>query len=158
MTLLQKRLMIVVIGFGLPILAGLWSALYLGVHIFYNLTNSLPYTVFIGFKKKPLIIGTHSYIVFNHLRYPNQFLIKKVSGIPGDRIERQVGEIWVGDEEFPLQTQTSEGKPLTPIQATRIPEESFFVSGTNFKSFDSRYEEFGLIHHSQIQGRVWPLF
>lgn len=55
---------------------------------------------------------------------------------------------------LPLLGKTSEGKPLTPLSANFIPEGYVFVAGDNPNSFDSRYEEFGLVPHEKIWGKA----
>lgn len=75
-----------------------------------------------------------------------------------------------GIKIFPLLKQTKEGNPLTPISVKRfsegdiskggiIPEEIIppgyvFVAGNNPNSFDSRYEEFGLVPMEKIWGKA----
>ncbi len=82
-----------------------------------------------------------------------------------------------GIEIFPLLKQTKEGNPLTPLSVKRISEGNntekiipegiipkgiippgyVFVAGDNPHSFDSRYEEFGLVPMEKIWGKavVW---
>lgn len=55
---------------------------------------------------------------------------------------------------LPLLERTSEGKPLTPISAASVPEGYVFVAGDNPNSFDSRYEEFGLVPIEKIWGKA----
>lgn len=75
---------------------------------------------------------------------------------------------------FPLLKQTREGNPLTPLSVKRFSEGSIpkgmifkgvipeaiippgyvFVAGDNPNSFDSRYEEFGLVPMEKIWGKA----
>ena len=55
---------------------------------------------------------------------------------------------------LPLLEKTSDGKPLTPISATSVPEGYVFVAGDHPNSFDSRYEEFGLVPIEKIWGKA----
>jgi len=57
-----------------------------------------------------------------------------------------------------LLQKTKEGKPLHPIKNTIIPEGYVFVSTDHPHSFDSRYEEFGLVKQEHISGRCFGLF
>lgn len=51
---------------------------------------------------------------------------------------------------------TREGNPLTPISIQIVPESYVFVAGDNPHSFDSRYEEFGLVPYEKIWGKaIW---
>ena len=69
-----------------------------------------------------------------------------------------------GIEIFPLLKQTKEGNPLTPLSVKRfsegrnpegiIPPGYVFVAGDNPNSFDSRYEEFGLVPMEKIWGKA----
>lgn len=88
---------------------------------------------------------------------------KRVSGLPGDQILHTKQGIKIKsirkDEHTcfskalsPLQ-KTSKGKPLTPLTSSIVPEGYVFVSGNNPNSFDSRYEEFGLVPLSKVWGK-----
>ena len=64
-----------------------------------------------------------------------------------------------GIEIFPLLKQTKEGNLLTPLSVKNIPGEIIptgyvFVAGDNPNSFDSRYEEFGLVPMEKIWGKA----
>jgi hypothetical protein len=64
-----------------------------------------------------------------------------------------------GIEIFPLLKQTKEGNPLTPLSVNNIsegiiPSGYVFVAGDNPNSFDSRYEEFGLVPMKKIWGKA----
>lgn len=81
---------------------------------------------------------------------------KRVLGIPGDRIVHNKGGITVIPQEsnrLALLTQTSKGKPLTPLDMDIVPEGYLFVAGDNPQSFDSRYAEFGLVPAEKVWGR-----
>ena len=84
---------------------------------------------------------------------------KRVLGIPGDRIVRNSQGIIVipqPSNTLSLLTKTSKGKPLTPNISNIIPEGYLFVAGDNPQSFDSRYEEFGLVHQEKVWGKaIW---
>jgi signal peptidase I len=56
--------------------------------------------------------------------------------------------------KFPLLDQTTGGDPLTPLSAKIIPEGALFVLGDHPHSFDSRYEEFGLVPVDKIWGKA----
>lgn len=81
---------------------------------------------------------------------------KRVLGIPGDHILLNEGRITVIPQEsyvLSLLDKTSKGKPLTPMTPGIIPEGYFFVAGDNPRSFDSRYEEFGLVPREKVWGK-----
>jgi type IV secretory pathway protease TraF len=53
--------------------------------------------------------------------------------------------------------QSKDGRILTPIKPKVIPKGMVFVSGEHERSFDSRYEELGLIPTKNLQGRLIAL-
>ncbi|OJW46978.1 MAG: signal peptidase I [Alphaproteobacteria bacterium 41-28] len=100
-----------------------------------------------------------------------QTLVKKLMGLPGDVIEQtkmgiQVSQSLPGfpkakvplSSSLPLLKQTKDGKPLTPLTAARIPPGYVFVAGDHPRSFDSRYEEFGLVPIERIWGKAVAVF
>ncbi len=81
---------------------------------------------------------------------------KRVLGVPGDHIIHNGDGITIIPQEsylLSLLDKTSKGKPLTPLSMTIIPEGHLFVAGDNLKSFDSRYEEFGLVPLEKVWGK-----
>jgi signal peptidase I len=122
-------------------------------------------------------------------------LVKRVIGLPGDRIVTKDREIMIIPQKmnleilerinpkckefefdnvyakslghsdclhhlfheslkFPLLDRTTEGDPLTPLSAKVIPEGALFVLGDHPRSFDSRYEEFGLVKMENVWGKA----
>jgi len=82
---------------------------------------------------------------------------KRVLGVPGDRIVHNTEGIIVVPQPsntLSLLTKTSKGKPLTPNISDIIPEGYLFVAGDNPQSFDSRYEEFGLVPVEKVWGKA----
>lgn len=59
---------------------------------------------------------------------------------------------------FPLLDKTRDGKPLNPLEISIVPEGCVFVAGEHPRSFDSRYQEFGLVHQSHVMGRALQLW
>ena len=82
---------------------------------------------------------------------------KRVLGIPGDRIVHNTEGIVIVPQPsntLKKKKKTSKGKPLTPNISNIIPEGYIFVAGDNPQSFDSRYEEFGLVHKEKVWGKA----
>lgn len=85
---------------------------------------------------------------------------KRVIGLPGDTIiKHQKGlEIKAKNSSvstiFPLLDKTKEGQTLTPLPLQSVPEGYLFVIGDHPRSFDSRYEEFGLVPMVKVWGKT----
>lgn len=85
---------------------------------------------------------------------------KRVIGLPGDYIIQGKNHLTLKAQNgafsitLPLLIQTKEERPLTPLSSQIIPEGTLFVTGDHLRSFDSRYEEFGLIPMEKIYGKA----
>ena len=90
----------------------------------------------------------------------NYIFTKRVIGLPGDRIIQNKTHLTIKAQNgafaitFPLLTQSKEGQPLTPLSHEVIPQGYFFITGDHLHSFDSRYEEFGLVSMEKIYGKA----
>jgi len=137
----QKSLLIMLISFGS--LGLFFQFTELGV----NRTKSLPYQYFLivkglSFKKGDLVsIKGHQAKYIGDLN-----LIKRVVGVAGDP---------VGPLLLALKRSTKKGEPLTPLAIKVIPEGYVFVNADHKNSYDSRYEEFGLVSEETIKGRAF---
>lgn len=95
----------------------------------------------------PHYVGDHSFT-------------KRVVGLPGDYITRNKTHLTLKAQNgafsitFPLLTQSKEGHPLTPLSLKIVPQGYVFVTGDHLRSFDSRYEEFGLVKKEKIYGKA----
>ena len=89
---------------------------------------------------------------------------KRVMGLPGDKITQSKGKLKIETKNtasqitfsttLPLLDKTKEGKPLTPLSVIIVPPGYVFVVGDHARSFDSRYEEFGLVSKDKIWGKA----
>ncbi|HUX79819.1 MAG TPA: S26 family signal peptidase [Alphaproteobacteria bacterium] len=138
-------------------------------HLYINYTPSLPYRAFICIKALTpqsgdfVSIQNHPTHFFNGLHY-----IKRLSGFPGDHVHIHHNHVYVEKTRTrlltdtyhigPLRQTTREGNALHPLKNTVIPEGSFFVSADHPHSFDSRYEEFGLVRKECITAKCFGLF
>lgn len=147
------------------------TTLYLSrsYNLFISGSNSLPGSLFLGIKgKEPFFqdIAVFYYPDFATKvlkAQENLLLAKEVVGVEGDRVEsshssvriiRGPNIIWEGS----LQNIRTNGQPVNPIQTQVVPYGKVFVVGDNVKSFDSRYQEFGLVSLDQIWGTAKRLF
>ncbi len=134
--------------------------------LLFNLTPSLPYRMAV------LKYGAHTLrrgdvIVFAFAgeaqqRYPGlrgQPFFKIVRGMPGDAVTVAGRQVAVNGEDVGVaKTQAYDHRPLTPIMPTIIPPGHYYVQGTSPDSFDSRYQDSGLIRAEQVIGVAIPLF
>jgi conjugal transfer pilin signal peptidase TrbI len=133
------------------------SLVHMNFGILLNNTESLPQKVFLHFKTWPASKG--DYTVVRKGFYPLP-IIKQIKGEEGDTLHYdKVGELWVNDQKIgSLRPVNSLEEPLTPIKAQTIPHGFVFLFATHPKSFDSRYQEMGLISRRALQGRAIPLW
>jgi conjugal transfer pilin signal peptidase TrbI len=91
-------------------------------------------------------IQGHPTAYFEELHYT-----KFLRGRSGDIIQIFQNKMFVGGHFVgAIRTTTRDGKPLHPLKAKYVPKGYVFVSADNPRSFDSRYEEFGLVKESCI--------
>ena len=133
----------------------------------YSRTDSLPYRLFLNLKQVTPKRGQYTW--FESPWYGGR-VIKKVIGTAGDSLfyDKQ-GNLWIArlNIRAPSQnallkigkpkTESKDGRVLTPIKPGTIPEGKVFVSGNHERSFDSRYEELGLIPEKDLQGCLLAL-
>lgn len=85
---------------------------------------------------------------------------KRVAGLPGAAIavdkfrQVSVNGIAIGLAK----TATNHGQTLTPIGAALVPDGYYFVRGDTEDSFDSRYEESGLVRMGSVIGVAHVIF
>ena len=126
------------------------------------------------FDKEYLIIDELSYrlrapergevIVFKYPENPKEFFLKRIVGLPGERIKVAEGQITVYNKEHPegiilSEPYLSQDLPTIGERITALSEDQYFVLGDNRpNSYDSR--RFGAVDKSLVVGRVffrgWP--
>lgn len=108
-----------------------------------NGSQSLPYGIFLclrdqAFEKGDLVlIEDHQTRYFQDLPY-----VKRLVAQAGDPIP-----------DLSRKTYTKTGQPLSRLPFKRVPAGFVFVQGDHPDSFDSRYEEFGLVHEKHLKAR-----
>jgi signal peptidase I len=105
-------------------------------------------------------------VIFHYPDDPEQLFIKRVIGLPGDKIDIHDGKVYVNDSPQPLtdsfcpEPGATEGGNLEyPFV---VPEDSYFMLGDNrLHSKDSRYWQNTFVQKDQILAkavlRYWPL-
>lgn len=99
-------------------------------------------------------------VVIRNPKHESDFLIKRVVGLPGERVEIMNGEVTVFNTAFPSGVTLDENAYLelkvrtsSTVDVT-LSDDEFFVLGDNRdSSLDSRY--FGAITRREIVGRAW---
>jgi signal peptidase I len=98
-------------------------------------------------------------VVFHYPRDPEKSYIKRVVGLPGDRIWINQGRVWVNgvavDESY-VPDRYRDSRSMAELV---IPEESYFVMGDH-RSISSDSREFGPVERDLIYGKAvfvyWP--
>ena len=98
-------------------------------------------------------------VVFN---YAKQKLVKRIIGIPGEKIEFKNNKLYINNKEIEEEFghMETEDFSLSDIGYETIPDNMYFLVGDNrTNSLDSRY--IGLVSDSDIEGvvhfSIWPL-
>ncbi len=146
----KKGLMGLVIGFGAIAVIKDYAC------FLYSETASMPYRYFLNLKKiKP---QKGDYTCLDSPWY-GQKIIKEIVGQEGDQIFYDTeGNLWIGPKKIGKpKRKTKDGRHLHSLQAGAIPKGFVFVTGHHDHSFDSRYQELGLVPLCNLQGRVTGL-
>lgn len=132
--------------------AGYWGLANLQITL--NGSSSLPETAYLQWHWPQIlwhgaVVAIEPPAVF-HGRLDGMAVVKRLEGMPGDRIDHQGHSVCVVDRCYgPL---VEEGEPFAPLLAEgEIPEGKVALFGDAPNSFDSRYASFGLISVEDIQ-------
>jgi signal peptidase I len=81
-------------------------------------------------------------------------LVKRIVGVPGDRISIQNGSVFRNGEQL-IEPYTKSGMTPGSMNEVVVPEDAYFVLGDNREvSRDSRSEDVGFVTRDQISGQV----
>lgn len=119
-------------------------------------TDSHPKHYFLCILKLQAKLG--DYVLLDSHWYGKK-IIKQIIGIEGNKIWYDSDHcLWVNDKKIGLLKSISKNKrKLSPIPNQIIPKGYVFVYSSHESSFDSRYQELGLIPVLAIEGKVIPL-
>lgn len=133
-------------------------------YLLFNWSASLPYHVVyllptIGeLGRGDLIVYRYAGQEVLHLRQGQRFL-KRIVGVPGDEVSVKGRRVLVNGVDVGIAKEvTRDGQRLEPLPPGPIPADTFYVQGTHDMSFDSRYRASGLVHATQVIGKVGVLF
>ena len=150
------------------VLAALLVGAWLPGKIIVSTSPSLNHRVFFMAPLQIRKIKIGDYLVFRHtetdfvhkgLNTENDRLIKAVGCRPGDLLTRDAGGLFTCNAKFlgKALVEDSQGRALPQFTFNGpVPENSFFMIGTDPRSFDSRY--FGFVHADDILYKALPLW
>ncbi len=98
-------------------------------------------------------------VVFRYPNDPSQFFIKRVIGLPGEKVHIEEEKIQITNAEHPksfLLTETylpSSARTYGTYSATLTPDEYYLLGDNRTSSLDSRM--FGPVRKELLTGRVW---
>lgn len=104
-------------------------------------------------------IGRGDVVVFHYPRDPEKSYIKRVIGLPGDRIAIEHGQVWLNgrplrESYVPLMYRDSRS-----MAEVVVPQDCYFMMGDH-RSISSDSREFGPVERSLIYGKAvfiyWP--
>ena len=101
-------------------------------------------------------------IVFKYPQDPSKDFIKRIIGLPGDRIEIRNKDVYRNGEKLsePYVRHSMPGMVAGPrdnMAALTVPEGKYFVMGDNRdESLDSRF--WGFVDRTAILGRAWVIY
>lgn len=128
-----------------------------------NRSESLPINFVLvekgKFPKKPEQIFVFKVRNNPHYKMKEMNFIKLAVGFEGDQIEIRGREIYVAGKLIGIaKTNSLKGLPLKMISAGTIPPHKFFAYTPHTDSFDSRYQDLGLVDEKDIIGTALVAF
>lgn len=98
-------------------------------------------------------------VVFHYPRDPEKSYIKRVIGLPGDRISIDHGEVWLNGVELREMYVPDRYRDTRSMSEMVVPDDSYFMMGDH-RSISSDSREFGPVVRDLIYGKAvfvyWP--
>ena len=127
----------------------------------WNTTNSLPQKLFVI--KIGRLPAKNDYVLFyvpiTSTLKQTETMIKKVIGVCGDIVTKEGQIFYIDGKKIAVaKTHSLKGRVLRSGTVGIIPQRKYFVWTPHIDSYDSRYDEIGLIDERTIIGVAYPLF
>jgi len=101
-------------------------------------------------------------VIFKYPDDERQRFIKRIIGLPGEKVEIRDGKVYINDAEEPLDDSFVKEAPIGSFGPYTVPENCYFMLGDNRNnSKDSRFWENTFVEFDKIIGkalfRYWPI-
>lgn len=125
-----------------------------------NGTTSLPHHGYYMLRM-PLILRAGNYVSFNtppilKHKFPGISFVKRIAGVPGDKVVTVGNTVCVNDECRELQSELV-AAGFVPSESRTLEQDQYLVFGDAADSLDSRYQVIGPISRSEIIASGWPI-
>lgn len=97
-------------------------------------------------------------VIFKAPDDESQLYVKRVIGMPGDKVVVIDGLVYINDSDTPLDESSYVTKdvPIGDFGPYEVPEGCYFVMGDNRNnSFDARFWNNTYLHREKILGKAW---
>ena len=101
-------------------------------------------------------------VIFKYPDNEKERYIKRIIGLPGEKVEIIDGKVYINDAEEPLDDSFVRNEPIGSFGPFYVPEDCYFMLGDNRNnSKDSRFWDNKFVKFDKIIGkavfRYWPL-
>ena len=94
-------------------------------------------------------------IIFKYPDDEKQLFIKRLIGLPGEKVQITDGKVYINDSEVPLDDSFVAETPLGDFGPYEVPENCYFMLGDNRNhSKDSRYWKNSFMTFDEIVGKA----
>lgn len=94
-------------------------------------------------------------IVFDYPDNEKLLYIKRIIGLPGEKVEIKDGKVYINDAKEPLKEDFVNGEPLGDYGPYYVPQDSYFMMGDNRNnSQDSRFWRNTFLSRKKIIGKA----